>query len=34
MGILMFTAMLVLIGCLLADLLYGVADLRIREGLR
>jgi peptide/nickel transport system permease protein len=30
MGILMFTAMLVLLGSLLADLLYGVADPRIR----
>jgi peptide/nickel transport system permease protein len=30
MGILMFTAVLVLVGSLLADLLYGVADPRIR----
>lgn len=30
MGILMFTAVLVLLGSLLADLLYGVADPRIR----
>jgi len=30
MGILMFSAMLVLIGNLLADLLYAVSDPRIR----
>lgn len=30
MGLLMFTAMLVLLGSLLADLLYGVADPRLR----
>ena len=29
MGILMFTAVLVLLGSLIADLLYGVADPRI-----
>ncbi|WP_244495060.1 ABC transporter permease, partial [Bosea sp. Root483D1] len=32
MGILMFTAVLVLLGSLLADLLYGVADPRIARG--
>ena len=30
MGILMFTAVLVLLGSLMADLLYGVADPRLR----
>jgi peptide/nickel transport system permease protein len=35
MGILMFSAILVLVGSLLADLLYGVADPRIsRSGIR
>lgn len=34
MGILMFTAVLVLLGSLLADLLYGVADPRISRGGR
>jgi peptide/nickel transport system permease protein len=29
MGILMFTAVLVLLGSLIADLLYGIADPRI-----
>ncbi|SEF43496.1 ABC transporter permease [Bosea lathyri] len=32
MGILMFTAVLVLLGSLIADLLYGVADPRIARG--
>lgn len=31
MGVLMFTAILVLLGSLLADLLYSVVDPRIRE---
>ncbi|MGX5736398.1 ABC transporter permease [Bosea thiooxidans] len=34
MGILMFTAVLVLLGSLIADLLYGVADPRVARGGR
>lgn len=34
MGILMFTAVLVLLGSLIADLLYGVADPRVARGAR